>query len=84
MVTAEIDQVASQVVNAAFKVHKQLGPGLLERVYEVCLAYELEKAGGDEDLSRSTKYFASLQKEFERFAAFVENRKFESTEEVKS
>jgi len=31
-------------VDAAYKVHKELGPGLLERVYEVCLAHEIEKA----------------------------------------
>ena len=33
------------VVNAAYKVHKELGPGLLEKVYEVCLVHELRKAG---------------------------------------
>jgi len=32
-------------VDAAFKVHKTLGPGLLESVYEVCLCYELSKRG---------------------------------------
>lgn len=31
------------MVDAAFAVHKTLGPGLLESVYEVCLAHELEK-----------------------------------------
>lgn len=41
----EIDKVAAEVVDAAFKVHKVLGPGLLESVYEECLAYELEKRG---------------------------------------
>ena len=33
------------IVNCAFKVHTQLGPGLLEKVYETCLAHELKKAG---------------------------------------
>ena len=33
------------IVRSAFNVHKALGPGLLERVYEVCLAHELKKAG---------------------------------------
>lgn len=42
---SKLERVAREIVNAAFKVHKQLGPGLLERVYEVCLCYELEKAG---------------------------------------
>ena len=35
--------VAPQVVDAAFRVHTRLGPGLLESVYEAALAYELEK-----------------------------------------
>lgn len=41
------EEIGKIIVNAAFKVHKQLGPGLLERVYEVCLAYEIAKAGLD-------------------------------------
>ncbi|HKX83037.1 MAG TPA: GxxExxY protein [Pyrinomonadaceae bacterium] len=32
------------MINAAIKVHKELGPGLLESVYETCLFYELGKA----------------------------------------
>jgi GxxExxY protein len=39
------DFIGKAVVNAAFKVHKALGPGLLEKVYEVCMEYELKKAG---------------------------------------
>jgi GxxExxY protein len=37
--------VAQQIVDAAFRVHTRLGPGLLESVYEAALAYELEKRG---------------------------------------
>ena len=37
--------IGKAVVNAAFKVHTELGPGLLEKVYEVCLTHELKKAG---------------------------------------
>src|SRR6266542_3588843 len=37
--------VAQQIVDAAFRVHTKLGPGLLESVYEAALAYELEKRG---------------------------------------
>ena len=33
------------MVDAAFAVHSRLGPGLLESVYEVCLAHELKKRG---------------------------------------
>ena len=45
MLSQKTEQIAKIVVNAAFKVHKELGPGLLERVYEVCLAHEIGKAG---------------------------------------
>ena len=38
----EHDLVARQIVDAAFAVHGTLGPGLLESVYEQCLACELE------------------------------------------
>lgn len=41
----ELERIASPVVDAAFTVHTRLGPGLLESVYEVCLAHELEKRG---------------------------------------
>jgi len=37
------NEVAKQIVDAAFQVHTGLGPGLLESVYEVVLAYELEQ-----------------------------------------
>ncbi len=35
--------LAKEIVDSAFKVHKQLGPGLLEKVYEVCFCHELAK-----------------------------------------
>ena len=39
------NEVARQIVDAAYRVHTILGPGLLESVYEAALAYELEKRG---------------------------------------
>ena len=39
------EDIARQIVDAAFSVHKSLGPGLLERVYEVCFCHELKKRG---------------------------------------
>lgn len=39
------DLLTSKVIGLAIDVHRDLGPGLLERVYQNCLAYELEKAG---------------------------------------
>lgn len=39
------EQIGKDIVHAAYLVHKSLGPGLLEKVYEVCLAHELHKMG---------------------------------------
>ncbi len=39
------EYLGKQIVDAAFTVHKNLGPGLLERVYEVCFCHELNKKG---------------------------------------
>jgi len=39
------DEVAAGIVDAAFAVHKKLGPGLLEKVYETCLCHEIRKRG---------------------------------------
>jgi GxxExxY protein len=47
MLSERTEEIGKIIVNSAFKVHKQLGPGLLERVYEVCLAHEITKAGLD-------------------------------------
>jgi GxxExxY protein len=44
MPTIEEEKIAKIIVNSAYKVHKELGPGLLEKVYEACLAYEISKA----------------------------------------
>lgn len=39
-----VDLLSNQVISAAIKVHRGLGPGLIESVYETCLFYELRKA----------------------------------------
>ena len=46
-IPSEIEIVAKQTLDAAFQVHTALGPGLLESVYEQCLAYELRERGID-------------------------------------
>jgi hypothetical protein len=43
-IPSHLDELAKKVVNAAFHVHRNLGPGLLESVYERCLCYELDQA----------------------------------------
>jgi len=41
----DIERIAKICINSAFKVHSELGPGLLESVYETCLNYEIKKSG---------------------------------------
>ena len=37
--------LSKAIVNSAFRVHNELGPGLLEKVYECCFCHELTKRG---------------------------------------
>ncbi len=39
----EVEDVGTEIVDSAYRVHKNLGPGLLEKIYERCLQYELQK-----------------------------------------
>ncbi len=41
----DIEDVGRIIVDSAIKVHRALGPGLLESAYQACLAYELRSAG---------------------------------------
>lgn len=41
----DIEEIGKKVLDAAHIVHSALGPGLLESVYEACLAYEIKKLG---------------------------------------
>lgn len=43
--SVETESAASRAIECAFKVHRQLGPGLLESIYETCLLHELKKSG---------------------------------------
>jgi len=38
-----VDQLAYEIIGAAIEVHKQIGPGLLESVYHVCMKEELKQ-----------------------------------------
>ncbi len=46
------EHIATHIVDAAFTVHKKLGPGLLEKIYETCFCHELAK--------RKLKYIRQL------------------------
>ena len=39
------EAIGRTIVRAAYQVHKEFGPGLLEKVYETCMVYELKEAG---------------------------------------
>jgi GxxExxY protein len=41
----KFDELSNKVIGCALKVHRELGPGLLESTYEQCLCYELSQAG---------------------------------------
>ncbi len=45
--TGREEDVAGMVVNCAYRVHRQTGPGMLESVYELCFCHELKKMGLD-------------------------------------
>ena len=44
-IPAETEQVGKVILDAAYKVHTALGPGLLESVYVACTAHEIKKSG---------------------------------------
>ena len=41
----ETERIATEIVDSAYAVHSELGPGLLESVYETCLCHELSLRG---------------------------------------
>ncbi|MEX0996560.1 MAG: GxxExxY protein [Flavobacteriaceae bacterium] len=43
--SAEEEAIGKAIVDAAYIVHKELGPGLLERVYEICFCHVLTEKG---------------------------------------
>ncbi len=44
-ISEQEEYIGRMIVDAAFTIHKTLGPGLLEKVYEVCFCHELTKRG---------------------------------------
>lgn len=44
-ISPDLERIGKIIFNSALKVHKTLGPGLLEKVYEIAFCHELRKAG---------------------------------------
>jgi GxxExxY protein len=72
----EADHIGRSIVNAAYLVHKQLGPGLLERVYEACVVHELRKIGFGvaRQIEIPIRYDGMTFKEGLRLDLLVENK----------
>ena len=51
------NQIATEIVDSAYKVHSTLGPGLLETVYRAALAFELAKRDFQVDIERGIPAF---------------------------
>jgi GxxExxY protein len=45
MHTPNVNEITSEVIGAAIEVHSELGPGLLEKIYQECLIHELHQRG---------------------------------------
>ena len=50
-------ELSNEIVGAAIKVHRKLGPGLLESAYEACLAYELAVLGRTVERQKAVPLF---------------------------
>ncbi len=72
----ELDDITGEIIDAAIKIHKELGPGLLESVYEIILARSLEKRGVSIERQKpvSFEYDGILFDEGFRVDLLVDNR----------
>lgn len=71
----DFNGISKEIVDAAYKVHTRLGPGLLEKVYEGCMEHELQKKGLDvrRQVVLSVVYDELEFKEAYRLDLLVEN-----------
>ena len=44
-ISEKLERIGKEIVDSAYRVHKELGPGLLESVYEECMIYDLRRKG---------------------------------------
>jgi len=85
----DINQLSSQIIKAAINVHKQLGPGLLESVYQSCMVIEMKNMGMNVEAEVPIPIFYQGQKVHEegfRVDLLVEDNiivELKSVEEIK-
>ncbi len=68
--------MTGKVIGAAIEVHRELGPGLLERIYEVCLVEELRSLGLKVESQKDLPiiYIGKVMEEVLRIDLLVEDR----------
>ncbi|MEQ1764104.1 MAG: GxxExxY protein [Pyrinomonadaceae bacterium] len=70
------NQIATSIVDCAYKIHTTLGPGLLETVYQAALKYELEKRGLSVQMERPIPvYYEEVKLEVGFRADLIVNNK---------
>jgi GxxExxY protein len=85
----ELNEISSLIIKSAIKVHRELGPGLLESVYQLCMGIELKKAGlgVETEVPVPIFYFGEkVQEEGFRIDLLVEDKiilELKSVEDVK-
>ena len=69
-------RINQQIIKAGIEVHKELGPGLLESIYETCLEIEFRKEGIQYERQKEIPVFYKGQKTSQSFKAdfIVENK----------
>lgn len=84
----ELNEISAAVIKAAIKVHTELGPGLLESVYQACMEIELKKMGIRVEAEKPVKIIydgQEITREGFRIDLLVEDRlivELKSVEEV--
>ena len=72
----ELNELTSKIIGASIEVHKNLGPGLLEKTYEECLCIELERVGlrYEKQITLSIEYKGRLIEGAYRIDVLVEDK----------
>lgn len=60
MTPTELNDVTGKIIEFSIKIHKALGPGMLEGPYEICLTHELVKHGYKSRDRRNFRLFTTV------------------------